>query len=33
MKDELGTRMKKYEAVYDHKLTPNSCVFIRESGL
>ena len=32
MHDELGTRMKKYEAVYDHKLTPNSCVFIRVDG-
>lgn len=32
MHDELGTRIKKYEAVYDHKLTPNSCVFIRVDG-
>lgn len=32
MKDNLGDRMKSYEAVYNHTLTPNSCVFIRVDG-
>jgi tRNA(His) guanylyltransferase len=32
MKDSLGDRMKSYEAVYNHTLTPNSCVFIRVDG-
>ena len=32
MNDSLGDRMKKYEAVYDQKLTPNSCLFIRVDG-
>lgn len=32
MKDALGDRIKRYEAVSNQKLTPNSCVFIRLDG-
>lgn len=32
MKDSLGDRIKKYEAVSNPKLTPRSCVFIRVDG-
>jgi tRNA(His) guanylyltransferase len=30
--NDLGTRIKSYEKVYDQYLTPNSCVFIRVDG-
>lgn len=28
----IGDRIKSYEAAYNQKLTPNSCVFIRVDG-
>lgn len=28
----IGDRIKRYEKVYDHKLTPRSCLFIRVDG-
>lgn len=31
-KDNIGDRMKKYEKVWDFKLTPRSCLFIRIDG-
>ena len=30
--DALGDRIKRYENVYAHKLTPRSCLFIRVDG-
>jgi tRNA(His) guanylyltransferase len=32
VKDSIGDRMKKYERVSAHQLTPNSCVFVRVDG-
>jgi tRNA(His) 5'-end guanylyltransferase len=32
MDDSLGDRIKRYEAVSSHMLTPNSPVFIRVDG-
>lgn len=30
--DDLGDRIKRYEKVYNHTLTPRSCLFIRVDG-
>jgi tRNA(His) 5'-end guanylyltransferase len=32
MIDSLGSRIKRYEKVYDQSLTPRSCLFIRVDG-
>lgn len=32
MKDAIGARIKRYEQVYNHTLTPRSCLFIRVDG-